>query len=192
VSTSACASESRIVARSALRCSANSCAFGSSLTFPIWKIPSEVHRYFSRTWKQMSAILLHPNCMSMAVPFVSRTSAPECDNDHESLNVRMADHSGVKYRLYLCIVNAVTESPCSPHARRISASKVLRDCAQRGVIVGSFVVRAPRPASTSPPVEKGVPKASDHIAVPSFRIGVFLVVSCGRRRCDRDCSSEQP
>src|ERR1700688_1848289 len=46
-------------------------------------------------------------------------------------NFRVADPSGVKYRLYLCIVNAVTESPCSPHARRISASKVLRDCARR-------------------------------------------------------------
>jgi len=32
----------------------------------------------------------------------------------------LADHSGVKYRLYLCIVNAATELPCSPYASFIS------------------------------------------------------------------------
>jgi hypothetical protein len=97
--------------------------------------------------------MLHPNCMSVAVPFVSRTSAPERDNDHESLNVRMADHLGVKYRLYLCIVNAVMESPCSPHARRISGFEGSpRLCVAR--CDRWQLCSAPRPASTSPPVER--------------------------------------
>jgi hypothetical protein len=31
----------------------------------------------------------------------------------------------IKYRLYLCIVNAATESPCSPHASFISTISAL-------------------------------------------------------------------
>ena len=61
-----------------------------------------------------------------------------------------------------------------PHAGRISVSEFLGDFAQYGVIVRGLVARH------SPPVHRLrckmlIPIASDHIAVPSFRIGVFLV-----------------
>ena len=61
-----------------------------------------------------------------------------------------------------------------PQAGRISVSKFLGDFAQYGVIVRGLVARH------SPPVHRlrckmRIPIASDHIAVPSFRIGVFLL-----------------
>jgi hypothetical protein len=61
-----------------------------------------------------------------------------------------------------------------PHAGRIFASKLFGDFAQHRVIVGRAVLR------DSPPVhrfrgEMGIPTVSDNVAVPSFRIGVFLL-----------------
>jgi len=119
VRPSAWLSEIRIVARSAVGCSATSCTVGFNLTFPIWKIASGALRYFSRTWKQVSAIRLHPNCMSVAVPFVSRTSAS--DSDGSAIKIATANFngnsasvvsSGVSVRDILCLLCLLALSLC--------------------------------------------------------------------------------
>lgn len=61
-----------------------------------------------------------------------------------------------------------------PHAGRIFASQFSGDFAQDGVIVGRAVLR------DGPPVhhfrrEMGITMASDHVAIPSFRMGLFLL-----------------
>ena len=61
-----------------------------------------------------------------------------------------------------------------PYAGRVGAPKLLGNFAQHRVIVRCFIVR------DSPPVhcfrcKMRILKASDHIAVPSFCIGVFLM-----------------
>ena len=61
-----------------------------------------------------------------------------------------------------------------PHPGRVSAPQFLSDPAQPRVIIRSLIV------CDSSPVHRlrrkmGVPIASDHVAIPSFRIGVFLL-----------------
>jgi hypothetical protein len=61
-----------------------------------------------------------------------------------------------------------------PHAARVSALKMLRNFAQRRVIVSCLI------ACYSAPIHggrcgMGIRKSSDHVAIPSFRIAIFLV-----------------
>lgn len=83
--------------------------------------------------------------------------------------------SGDAMTRFVCFVfNAATESPCSPTHWRVFASKLLGDFAQHRVVVGRAVLRDCTPVHRFRR-EMGIATVSDHVAVPSFRIGVFLL-----------------